>query len=85
MDRTEIVLRAVANSRRLAMVRELKRRQATVGDLAAMLRLSFPATSSHLRILRSAGLVERRQRGLEMYYRIADDQSRFIKRLLAII
>ncbi len=85
MDEASNVLRALANPRRLAIVRQLKRKQQTVGELVAMLKVSFPATSSHLRILRAADLVERSQVGLIVDYRIVDHPTRFVRRILAII
>ncbi|GGK78754.1 transcriptional regulator [Sphaerisporangium melleum] len=45
------------DSHRRAMLDLLRERPRTVGELAEGLRLSQPATSKHLRVLRDAGLV----------------------------
>ncbi len=67
----ERVLKALANRRRLAIVRYLKRtREATVGDIADEIRLSFKATSKHLGVLYAADIVDREQRSLQMWYRL---------------
>ena len=67
----ERMLKAVANRRRLAILRYLGReKEARVGTIAGAINLSFKATSRHLQQLAAADIVERRQRGLEMWYRI---------------
>ncbi len=71
MREFERLFKALANRRRLTLVHYLKdHRQATVGELAAMLRLSFSATSRHLALLAAVDLVESEQRGLQVYYRL---------------
>ena len=45
----EKILKALANARRLAIVKYLrKEKEATVGDIAEAIKLSFKATSKHL-------------------------------------
>jgi DNA-binding transcriptional ArsR family regulator len=41
-------------------------------DLAAMMDMSSPAVSHHLRLLKSGGLIRSRRAGKEMYYRASD-------------
>ncbi|MDP3725337.1 MAG: metalloregulator ArsR/SmtB family transcription factor [Nanoarchaeota archaeon] len=68
----EKLLKALANKRRLAIVKYLKKRgEARVGDIAKELKLSFKATSKHLGILRNADILEKEQRSLEMWYKIS--------------
>lgn len=68
----ERILKALANRRRLAIVQYLKREgEAPVGDIAGEIHLSFKATSKHLAVLFAADIVDREQRSLQMYYRIA--------------
>ncbi len=52
-------------------------------DLAAMLALSSPAVSHHLRQLRSSGLIVSRRAGKEVYYRAAQtEQSQLLHLML---
>ncbi len=86
MNKLERVLKAMANQRRLALVKHLKsRREASVGELADTIKLSFKATSKHLIILHSAGIVEREQRSLLMYYRLADSLSKPVKAIISYL
>lgn len=41
-------------------------------DIAALISMSSPAVSHHLRILKNAGLVNTRRDGKEVYYKAAD-------------
>lgn len=71
MKQLERILKAFANKRRLAIVRFLKRRkEATVGDIAAEIKLSFKATSKHLGVLMAADILEKEQRKLHVWYKI---------------
>ena len=61
--------KALANRRRLAILRLLKSKKcATVGEIAGDIRLSFKATSKHLNILYGAGLVDKEQQSLSVQY-----------------
>lgn len=76
MNDLEKPLKALANRRRLAILRFLKRSKGEMGesvaDIAAAIRLSFKATSRHLAILSAADIVEREQRRLYVFYRIGE-------------
>lgn len=70
----ERILKALANRRRLAIVQTIrKRKEASVGNIATEIKLSFRATSKHLSVLSGAGIVEREQRGTQMLYCLASD------------
>jgi DNA-binding transcriptional ArsR family regulator len=56
--------------RRLAILDLLRDGERPVGDLVDLLRLSQPAVSKHLRILKEAGLVEVRPDAQRRLYRI---------------
>lgn len=43
-------------------------------DIAALVKMSSPAVSHHLRLLKSSGLIISRRSGKEMYYRAADTE-----------
>ncbi len=69
MKEHERILKALANGRRLLIVAWLKKKhEATVGDIAEYLNLSFKSTSKHLSVLFKSDLLERRQDGLEVFY-----------------
>ena len=56
----DAVFAALADPTRRAILARLARGEAAVGDLAKPFAMSLPAISRHLRILRRAGLIERR-------------------------
>ncbi|MDO8556842.1 MAG: metalloregulator ArsR/SmtB family transcription factor [Candidatus Jorgensenbacteria bacterium] len=69
-------LKALANRRRLAIARYLKREgEATVGNIAGEIDISFKSTSKHLAVLFAADIVDREQRSLQMYYRLTNTNS----------
>jgi DNA-binding transcriptional ArsR family regulator len=70
-DKREIerILKALANRRRLAVLHFLNAKGPTsVGDIAEHIKLSFAATSRHLRTLANADLVETEQRSTVVFY-----------------
>jgi len=69
MKEHERILKALANGRRLLIVSWLKKRdEATVGDIAEYINLSFKSTSKHLSVLSKGDILEKRQDGLEVFY-----------------
>ncbi len=64
------VFDAVADPTRRAVLDLLAGREQSVGDLVAKFRVTQPAISHHLRILREAGLVKNRQLGRQRLYRL---------------
>ena len=72
MKELERILKALANKRRLAIIKYLKQeKEATVGDIAEKIKLSFKATSKHLGILAVVDIVEKEQRSLQVWYRLS--------------
>jgi len=59
----DAVFRAIADPTRREILRLLRGRRQTVGEIAGNFRMSRPAISKHLRLLRSAGLVVTRRHG----------------------
>ena len=59
-DRLSLTFQALADPTRRRILERLLRGEATVQDLADPLPISQPAVSKHLKVLESAGLVERR-------------------------
>lgn len=65
-------LKALANSRRLAIIKFLlKNKKAKVGEVADAIKLSFKSTSRHLVLLANAGIIDSEKRSLEVHYRVA--------------
>ena len=62
------MLKALADEKRLKIVKILKSSDLCVGALANRLGVSKPAVSQHLRILREAGLVKGEKRGYWTHY-----------------
>ncbi|MBI3952486.1 MAG: winged helix-turn-helix transcriptional regulator [Candidatus Doudnabacteria bacterium] len=84
MKQQEIILKALANRRRLAIIKFLRtRKEASVGEIAGQIRLSFKATSKHLNILARANLLDKEQRSLVVFYYLALDLPQFVKSLLS--
>ena len=86
MKDLERIYKAFANRRRLAIVQyHKKNREATVGAIAGRINLSFKATSKHLGLLASADILDKEQRSLEMYYRIASDLHPHAKQVISLL
>ena len=52
-------------------------------NISAMMKMSSPAVSHHLRPLRNSGLIVSRREGKEVYYRAADtEQSRLLHQMM---
>ena len=55
-------------------------------NISAMLEMSSPAVSHHLRPLRNSGLVVSRRSGKEVYYRASDtEQSRLLHQMIELV
>ena len=69
--------RALANRRRLEMIRYIITCQQAVGvtDVASKMGLSVPATSQYLRALNARGLLEARRRGRHVFYQAKSDPA----------
>lgn len=69
MRNLEKLFKALANRRRLAILAYLKKeKEARVTEIAAAIKLSFKATSRHLNQLAGVEILEKEQRGLEVFY-----------------
>ena len=55
-----------------------------MSDISEIIRLSFTSTSKHLTMLERAGFVEKEQRSLNMFYRIAPDAPTILKAVSAM-
>jgi DNA-binding transcriptional ArsR family regulator len=66
----DLVFHALAHPARRAMLGRLAEQERNLSELAAPLRMSFPAASKHVRVLEKARLVKRRVVGREHLCRI---------------
>ena len=63
-------LDALGNPLRRAILQELRAGPLSVGEIAAVLPVSRPAVSRHLRVLEDAGLVQTREDGTRNIYSV---------------
>ena len=66
----DAVLQALSDGSRRTVLEALAGREATAGELAALLPIARPGVSRHLRVLREAGLVEVRREAQRRLYRL---------------
>ena len=65
--------RALGESSRLNIIRALHESEKTVTELVEQTGLNQPNVSRHLAVLVGAGLVGKRKEGLNVFYRIIDE------------
>lgn len=82
----EKVLKALANRRRLAILRYIRSsKEATVGDVAEHMNLSFKATSKHLALLVAVSILDKEQRSLHMFFWLAPDMPDIARKNLIFL
>ena len=67
------LFKALSDPTRVRMIGLLAHAEMCVGDLCRVLGMSQPAISHHLRVLRSAHLVNSRKQGQHVLYTLSDD------------
>ncbi len=86
MKNLEKQYKALANRRRLAILKYLKsHQQATVGDIAREIKLKLKATSKHLRILAAADFVDFEQKSLNVFYFLPANKPAVLKSTLPFL
>ena len=79
-------LKVLANRRRLAILNILrKRKNVNVSDVAEVIKLSLTSTSRHLNMLERMGFVEKEQKSLNVYYRIASNPAASLREVLNLL
>jgi len=78
-----MVFEALAEPNRRRILDFLLERERPVNDLVSLLRVSQPAVSKHLRVLRDAGLVEVRAEAQRRLYRVRPEPLRELDDWLA--
>lgn len=82
----EKLLKAVGNRRRIAILQYLKKHhEASVGELANEIHLSFRSTSRHLTVLSSAGIIESDQRSTQIFYSIVSEQNLIVLKIISLL
>src|SRR6478672_10027491 len=81
--RPDAVFRALGDPTRLAIVARLRAGEAAAGDIAAGFRVSRPAVSRHIRVLRRAKLVTERRNGRNRVYALNPDPLEVVDEWLA--
>ena len=73
MEQVLRCLKAIADENRARILMLLLKRELSVCELMAILRVSQPLVSRHLSVLRSAGLVRNRRDGKLHIYSVTDE------------
>ena len=82
-DDLDIVLAALANAHRRAIVHALGLQPYSISQLAELRELSLPAIHKHLAILENARLIRRRKTGRTTYLTLERRTLRFLQDWLA--
>ena len=86
MKDLERTLKALANKKRLAILKYLKKSgRASVADIADAIDLSFKATSKHLGILFAADILEKEKISLQIFYYLSPVQKPAAKQVIDIL
>ncbi len=75
------IFKVLGDPTRVKILHALAREELCVCDIAALLGMSLPAISHHLRLLRNLRLVKCRRAGRVVYYSLDDDH---VKKLLEV-
>jgi DNA-binding transcriptional ArsR family regulator len=82
-DPEVLLLQALAEPTRLAIVRQLAREgEVCACDFTACCQVAQPTVSHHLKVLRQAGVVVSDRRGTWIYYRLRPEAMRRLADLL---
>jgi DNA-binding transcriptional ArsR family regulator len=86
MKELEKQFKALANRRRLAIIRYLKsRHKASVSDIAKEIKLRIKSTSKHLQVLAAVDFVDREQQSLHVFYFLPENKPTLLKNTLTYL
>jgi DNA-binding transcriptional ArsR family regulator len=78
-------LKSLANKRRLKIISLVKAAgRLSAGNISERMKLSLSATSRHLSLLESAGVLEKEQISLEVYYFISRRPKPYLQSVVAL-
>ena len=78
----EAAVRAIAEPRRRAILRLVRDRELSAGEIASHFDVTRPAVSQHLTVLREAGLVSERREGTRRLYSLRPEGFADLKSFL---
>lgn len=79
----ENIFRALAEPKRVEILKLLRDRERAVGEIAGHFDVTRPAISQHLRVLSDAGLVTARQEGTKRLYSIQPEGIEELRQFVA--
>lgn len=86
MKELEKILKALANKRRLEIIKYLKNnREASVREISEAINLSFKATSKHLGILGTLDILEKDQKSLQVFYSLPTNPKPVVKFIISLL
>ena len=85
IQRTANLLKQVSDPTRLQVIALLSEGEHHVGALCDQFKMSQPAVSHHLTLLRHGGIVERRRQGQKNFYTLTDTGYRLSKIVKGVI
>jgi DNA-binding transcriptional ArsR family regulator len=85
VESLDTVFHALSSEPRRHMLGALAEGERTVGDLASAFDISLAAVSKHLKVLESAGLVERRVKGRTTVCRLRPEPLADVREWVAFI
>jgi DNA-binding transcriptional ArsR family regulator len=78
----QALLKVIAEPRRVAILRLVRNRERSAGEIAQHFEVTRPAISQHLRVLVGAGLLAERRAGTKRLYRLQPDRLLELRRFL---
>jgi len=82
-DNVARILSQMADGTRMRIFWLLCHYEGCVTNISAIMNMSSPAVSHHLRSLRDAGLIENRRVGKEVYYRaVESNEARYLHHMI---
>lgn len=77
------IFHALSDSTRRSILRDVARKEKTVGQIAKPYRVSLAAVSKHLKVLEAADLIAREKRGSFQFVRLNAEPMKEAERWLA--